>query len=48
MSEQFLLSIAPIVGLMVLAGIAAIYFLWKERREDEDKDRRQPDPPRTR
>jgi hypothetical protein len=37
MSEQFLLSIAPIVSLMVLVGIAGIYFLWKERREDRDR-----------
>jgi hypothetical protein len=37
MSDQFLLSIAPIVSLMILAGLAGIYFLWKERREDQDK-----------
>jgi hypothetical protein len=34
MSEQFLLSIAPIVSLLVLVGIVGVYFLWKERRED--------------
>ena len=27
----------PIVGLMILAGLAGIYFLWKERREDRDE-----------
>jgi hypothetical protein len=37
MSEQFLLSIAPIVSLMVLAGLVAIYFLWKERHDDRDR-----------
>ena len=42
MSEQFLLSIAPIVSLMILAGIAGIYFLWKERREDRDEPPIQP------
>ena len=36
MSDQFLLSIAPIVSLMILAGIAGVYFLWKERNEDRD------------
>ena len=37
MSEQFLLSIAPIVSLLVLAGLVGIYFLWKERREDRNR-----------
>ena len=37
MNDQFLLSIAPIVSLMILAGIAGVYFLWKERNEDRDK-----------
>lgn len=37
MSEQFLLSIAPIVSLMVIVGIAGIYFVRKERRESREQ-----------
>jgi hypothetical protein len=41
MSEQFIQTIAPTVILLVLVGIASIYFLWKERREsDEQKGKR--------
>jgi hypothetical protein len=36
MSEQFLLSIAPIVSLMVLAALVGVYLLWKERREERE------------
>ena len=38
MSNQFILSIAPIVSLMILAGIAGIYFVRKERRESQNAD----------
>jgi hypothetical protein len=37
MNDQTLLVMFPIVGLSVLAGLAGIYFLWRERREDRDK-----------
>lgn len=32
-----MLSIAPIVSLMILVGIASIYFVRKERRESREQ-----------
>jgi len=37
MTDQAFLSIAPIASLMVLVGIAGIYFLWKERHESREQ-----------
>jgi hypothetical protein len=42
MSEQFLLVIAPIVSLMIIFGIAGIYFAEKERRESRNADSKKP------
>lgn len=35
MMDPTLFVIGPIVSLIILAGIGAAYFLWKERREDK-------------
>jgi len=37
MNDQAILVMFPIVGLSILAGIAGIYFVWKERREDREQ-----------
>jgi hypothetical protein len=38
LTDQFFLAVAPIVSLMILAGIAGIYFAQKERRESQEAD----------
>jgi hypothetical protein len=40
MKDQFILAIAPIVSLMILVGIASIYFVRKERRESANASAR--------
>ena len=38
MSEQAILAVFPIVSLSILVGIAAIYFIRKERRESREQE----------
>jgi hypothetical protein len=38
MTDQAILAIFPIVSLSILVGVAAAYFLYKERRAGRQQD----------